>query len=1543
MKKYLIRVALCLMSTIMTANSEEIFFNLKDSFNARILADNADKKSGIGFGGDMNAKCLNPSVTSGGIMQAYNYVDFKIGDIKGNNAILIPLNNNCEVPLSGKAQLTSLAILYVAHRYDDSGSGAGKITLVYADGTTQEFPWPDPGKSGIRNTNFSQTAVSNGGFFEYYIARDDKNVSNPRFHSRVLSGLNPDKPISKVFFDTNGFIDPGNDAEWAIFAVTGNGKLTEKTSFAEVNSGIRPYELDWAKRNQDEYPPFVDFQDLSGWKASGPAKIYFNSTSEKPLFLPKSARIEMNTIDRGEILLSPPAPLALPKDFNAVSLWIYGDGFNVFVEYAPTNKLTVTALFRTSSGESLNIPFIYIRHGQWFQAHHQFTQAQMEKFKNGGQFLGFKITGFGPKENRVIYLSSFSIFNDKFKPLHSDPQPHRGIALLPGADPGINTGKGKLPFPTREETILPLNFSKNFKNTCSFDGKTATFNYAGDDCKISYKYKLESGGFDVIEASITYPDGTRSAFKPAIGGGVFFGDKVEAPTSAKLLNCKIDKNVLSAEWEMTVNDKPVKIIYRLRIWQKSLVLDVLSEGGAVSQVKYGGSAGMVKPRLISTPYYTYNIYSKDRPVVVAAGDEQHPLFFSENTDWYLSNGSEPYALNSVTKDTVTSNGGVTYRPKTDGKRQNCAERLFFTVSPVYDEVLPTIANPVSPYRHIGYGAMWRSFGSSQSRYHMGRYFYRYWRQGIKQQILTDHEGLFRDHEESFTFRTKTAPLKGGDEGAKWISEYLRNTLGYVYGPYSQYTDIGTVNEYYKIDNIIRTTDNQLQQGWFRMYAPKPAWAQEIAAKIAPELKRKFGYTDSYCDVHTAIAPWQLVDYDKRAPGAATFAQTFYSYGQLFLTQKAAWDGPCYSEGNYHSFYAGLTDGDYAQDKGYKLAFNPWLVNFDLRNMHNLNANYGMGDMYMFMWESGFDFKKDKTSASFAVDRIIAATLAYGHAAIMPQSAPLLLAAPRTHFMAVPITRLYGLSPVKSIQYADANGKCQDTTKAILNGTYANSQLLVRYENSTVIVANGSPTERQLQVNVDGHELDLPQNGYAAWSADGKTSVISTLDKYDNRYDYAVTPEHIYIDGRGNMVRQELAAANGPAVLRILGKSEFEYIPLNNEFENDYLRKGESVSAGFKLKIDSVTALNYEMKALPDKVQVLVSRGLSWIMPVKDAHSYLIKGDLAMPAAPLSSGAAVISPGETATISGPDGQNWQFTVPQFAETGKQIWRQFGGQWIDFDIVAPFKIKAAVNGKELAVTVKSFLPQQIQARVEADGQKQAVTLTPEKTALAKFALPEKVGEYKWIVDCSSGNLKSSAKFQIKAFEEPIRYAKLTDKGVGFGVGLRGGDQAKKSASGGDIAAQNALIVKETVDVGGSGAMMLPLVANCGGVAKPAIGLQTPYIGDTGYVYLTYENIEIPAGSDPVLQTSVGKRDGSNPGDGIRYIFTLIEQSGKENTLGDVWVKKHEWVDFSKNLKPWAGQKVTLKFVCDAGAEPEGDWGALAYPEIVDMKKTMQYEVK
>ena len=155
----------------------------------------------------------------------------------------------------------------------------------------------------------------------------------------------------------------------------------------------------------------------------------------------------------------------------------------------------------------------------------------------GSTFVGFDVTGFGDKETRVIYLSNFAVFKDSFAPLAFKPQPKRGIAPLPGATEGVNTGEGKLPFPTREQTILPLNFSKDFKNTATLEGaeqglwqkilalfkgqKTdqeskdgpATFTYEGKDAKISYVYKPQRGDFGDIEGTITYPDALVSGYK----------------------------------------------------------------------------------------------------------------------------------------------------------------------------------------------------------------------------------------------------------------------------------------------------------------------------------------------------------------------------------------------------------------------------------------------------------------------------------------------------------------------------------------------------------------------------------------------------------------------------------------------------------------------------------------------------------------------------------------------------------------------------------------------------------------------------------------------------------------------------------------------------------------------------------------------------------------------------------------------------------------------------------------------------------------------
>ena len=67
--------------------------------------------------------------------------------------------------------------------------------------------------------------------------------------------------------------------------------------------------------------------------------------------------------------------------------------------------------------------------------------------------------------------------------------------------------------------------------------------------------------------------------------------------------------------------------------------------------------------------------------MAVSGTADAPLFLTGNADWYLSNASILWAANAVEADGVTYNGGTRYVPRTDGKRNDCFERFFLTLSP----------------------------------------------------------------------------------------------------------------------------------------------------------------------------------------------------------------------------------------------------------------------------------------------------------------------------------------------------------------------------------------------------------------------------------------------------------------------------------------------------------------------------------------------------------------------------------------------------------------------------------------------------------------------------------------------------------------------------------------------------------------------------------------------------------------------------------------------------------------------------------------------
>ncbi|MBI4880145.1 MAG: hypothetical protein HY812_10880 [Planctomycetes bacterium] len=580
---------------------------------------------------------------------------------------------------------------------------------------------------------------------------------------------------------------------------------------------------------------------------------------------------------------------------------------------------------------------------------------------------------------------------------------------------------------------------------------------------------------------------------------------------------------------------------------------------------------------------------------------------------------------------------------------------------------------MSPWKRVTGTRVGRAHGAG-NREQDARHWTECRRYGMTEVVVTDHETMWRDGGESFTFRTRAAPKKGGDPGQFDYARLMQDRLGFVYGPYNNFTDFAPVNEYWSADLVSRTPENRLAGAWFRCYAPKPARAVEFCAMLAPKIQEKFRFSTAYCDVHTAVAPWERVDYDARVPGAGTFAATFYSFGEIMLHQKAAWKGPVYSEGNMHFPYCGLTDGNYAQDQRYRPASRPWLVDFDLRKLHDLSCNFGMGSLEMFYGEG---------AREQPLDRFLAATVAFGHTGFLAYEGGIENAL-RSYYLLQQLHSSYALSSAGEIRYADAAGRLHDTSAAVASGIFERSQVVTRYRNGCVTAANGHRTER-MSVEAYGRKIDLPPDGFAGWTEDGAIQVVN-----GDRGGYADTPAYLFVDGRGRFARHAKAAGDGIGICRRLPEGRHEVIPVRG------------AECGFAVRAGRASALDREGAEI-GPAEIRISRGLTCVAPVKGAFSYMLYPGEAPAGPDLRCGRTEVVPGERVVVKGKE--DHALEVPRDVRPGTRLWREFEGSWIDFTVVPLAEAELSLEGDALRVGLVSRLPGPEDFEVAAAGRKKS----------------------------------------------------------------------------------------------------------------------------------------------------------------------------------------------------------------------------------------------
>ena len=815
---------------------------------------------------------------------------------------------------------------------------------------------------------------------------------------------------------------------------------------------VRPYEMVRAGRTADDVRPLLPLTDAEGWTVeTRDAAASVTTATDRAVFGTGCMRlVYRGTGDRPFVWLHPPHPVRLQPGCDTISLWVYGN--NALGNPKDTPSVCLNILLRDARGAELTPQFATVHHHGWFKIVSRFPTNVIERIRDGGELVGLLVHRGTNRDDRSIDLTSLCLYREELGVLSFAPRAKRGVRIFPEAPQGVNTGTGRLPFPTVETTIIPV---------CEPD-RTLEFRLPDDPC-------------DWDALAFRKDDGDWVRF--AVGGGIY-------PKAAR-------KGAM----------------VRFQRIGNSLVADVIRKGGSAEDVRFGGVEAPDHAERVVMPYLTYGFEGpSNRPAVVSFVMAGKPFFLSAHFDWTQSNASEPLACDASDGGLVAANGGVRYVPKTDGVRNDVYERFVWTFSREFADVLPVIPNPVSPWKSVTGSHLWIESSSSTNRESDFAVWRTVRRNGMRRIIVNDWETMWRDGYESFTFRTDPAPRKGGDAGQHRYTRRMIDELGFRYGPYNNFTDLATVNEHWSPDRVSRCPDGRLQGAWYRCYSPKPLYAVEMCECLTPLIQEKFAFNTAYCDVHTATSPWKRTDYDARVPGAGTFAQTFYAYGEIMLLQKKTWNGPVYSEGNMHWLYSGLTDGNYAHDRGYRIVEMPWLVDFDLRRIHPLECNVGMGA------PTHFYFGHEPEDRVAGLDRFLTATVAFGHPGhfIRWGNGEDL----QSYFMIQAIAAKYTQADVRDIRYGDADGNLVRTSEAVANGAFRRSQVVVRYSDGTFVAANGS-TNETFRIAFGNRSMTLPPNGFFA--ANGEVRSFSGT-KDGHRADIAVAPDYVYVNGRGTFTR-----------------------------------------------------------------------------------------------------------------------------------------------------------------------------------------------------------------------------------------------------------------------------------------------------------------------------------------------------------------------------------------------------------------------------------------
>ncbi len=825
----------------------------------------------------------------------------------------------------------------------------------------------------------------------------------------------------------------------------------------------------------------VDFRDGTTGTVSPPAE--YEDTDDRP------PALNLTVSGAGDVILRPLEPIRLPTDTSATLVWIY-----VGTPFDPQHLPDLIML--SSDGDELALGSLDFTGWHLLQ-----TGEALRK----GDLAGLTLRGILCREDQEIRIG--------------------GVGFQTGSSlPSLEPVPAAPSLYTEPQSMLPR-VEEELTNSIDHDGISFFFEARSLSAVVRYVYTPIDGNLSDIEVEVNNAEPIKLAEHGGIsiemGGQIWTPD--DDTVERHLVSCEQVDEYVEARWQWKHEEELADFLYRLRIQGKTLIVELEGGNGKAAGVDLGYVSGAVHPRLIRIPYFNFG---EGQPALLCTSG----VFVSSFLDWYESSASVLRGLSDEETPQLKLNGGCRYEPATDGKRATFKERWVLTVSRQFDEVLPTLPTPTSTPTWEGLRELvWYNLPALQPQEEA--YVEAYERLLMCKQlgmdsVLVNHPAeLWHDGDAHSALGLQGATMKGGSDA---LDEYLEavDDLGYSYSVYSALTDVAPLDPSWDPDLVGIDSNGSWTKTGPGRYLLKPTEAVKTASDYGQMLRSRYPRSVPYVGTHGAVPPWERVDFDARLERPARYRDTLFAE-QSMMTQIAQ-SSPegVVGDGGTHWLYRGLLSGYLARMAGPSPHKQPLLVDFALRFLHPFEIDAGVGTPSQFFGSQIPAEEMHSRSAWF--DRYLATTVAYGHAACLPEQEDWgLPALVKTYYLLQKLQTLYLGVEVKSILYHHA-GNLIEPTEALVSGAYENSQVQIEYANGLHIHVNGS-WEHDWSVEHAGTIYRLPPASFLAHGPDD--FLVFSADDGDGRIDYVRTDQFLYCDTRDHVRTVGALKLQGAVLLR----------------------------------------------------------------------------------------------------------------------------------------------------------------------------------------------------------------------------------------------------------------------------------------------------------------------------------------------------------------------------------------------------------------------------